>query len=174
MSDIKIKIIPVKPLSAKQRKAISETRALQKKWERAKKKCEDLRKLEDEHWQRYLPRLQKEYKALPRKNIGFYGDFIPKDFGGLDDTEVHLIDSAGQKLDFRVGPAFGKNGVLKPPAIWIGYQRRHMCSERQGDLLISESTWRALSKEIEARLKSYSSKPFSRYPKGAKRRGKKA
>lgn len=174
MSDIKIEIIPVKPLSAKQKKAINETRALQKKWAKAEKKCEDLHNLEEEAWKRYLPRLRKEYKALPKKNIGFYGDFIPENGGDINDTEIHIIDSAGQKLDFRVGPAFGKDGVLKPPAIWIGYQRRHMASARQGDLLISASTWRALSKEIEARLKTYSSKDFARPPKGAKKKGKKA
>jgi hypothetical protein len=124
-----------------------------KKWATAKKKCEDLRRLEDKAYKKILPDLRKEWKRAKRSgNVGVWNDFFPD---GLRDTEIHLVESAGQHLDFRVGPVFGKKGVLKQPGIWIGYQRRHMASGRQGELLISPNTWRRLVKEIECRLKKY-------------------
>lgn len=129
----------------------------QRLWRRAEKKCEDLRKLEDRAWKKYFPQALKRYKALPKANKGIWGDFLPE---GISGTEIDLVDSAGQKVDFRVGPVFGKGGIYKEPGIWMGVQRRWLNSSRTVELLLSPNTWRRLIKEVEARLKEYDPKGY--------------
>lgn len=138
-------------------KKTKEIRATQKKWERAEKKCQDLRMLEEEAWKKYIPRLKKEYEELPKRYKGIWGDFFPEGLGG---TEIQLVDSAGQKLDFRVGPVFGKKGIYNRPGIWIGAQRRYMSSGRNIELLISPETWIRLTKVIVEDIKKYNPRGY--------------
>ena len=128
------------------------------KWDKAKAKCQDLRRLEDEAWEEYLPNVRKKLKSAKKANVGIWFDFLPD---GIDSEEMDLVDSAGQKLDFRVGPVYGRNGVLPQPGIWIGYQRRFLTSERQGDILVSPKIWRRLVKEIDARLMMFKSSNYA-------------
>ena len=132
--------------------SVSDFQAIRKKWADAQEKAEDLRLLENEAFERSVPRLEEEFKKAPKSRKGIWGDFLPD---GLRQTEISLVDSAGQHLDFRIGPVFGSEGVHKKPGVWIGFQRLFMSSERQGDLLISPEIWRKLSKEIELRLREH-------------------
>lgn len=132
-------------------------RKRQEQWKAAEAKCEDLRKLEDAAWKKYIPRLLERYKKAPKVDKGIWGDFFPE---GIRDTEIQLMDSVGQKLDFRVGPVFGKKGIYKEPGIWIGFQRRYMNSSRQGDLLISPEMWRRLNREMELRFKEFRAREY--------------
>jgi len=96
--------------------------------------------------------LRKQFKAAPKINKGRWGDFLPD---GVSDTEIHLVDSEGSHLDFRVGPVYGKKGIYKKTGLWISFQRRHMVSRRFGELLISSEIWLRLNKEIACRLRDY-------------------
>jgi hypothetical protein len=132
---------------------------IQKAWQDAEKSCQKLRKLEDRAYKKQLPRLA-ESKASRNKDVGIWGDFFPD---GLEDIELHLVDSVGQSLDFRVGPVYTEKGINKNPGIWIGVQRRYMSSNREIELLVSPEVWRKLSKEIEKRLKKFNHKAYEKW-----------
>ena len=77
--------------------------------------------------------------ALDRtRNKGVWGDFFN---GPRGDTEVNVIDSEFQKLDIRVGPVFQGNKMSRVPGIWIAYQEKAWLSPRQGEFLMSPSTF---------------------------------
>lgn len=134
-----------------------EIKALQRKWARAEKKCQDLKKLELEAWKKFFPKFKKQYEALPKSMKGTWGDCFPE---GLNDTEIHLVDSAGQKFDFRVGPVFGGKGIYATPGLWIGVQEYYMSSGRNLEFLISPELWKKLTAEIESRFKRYNAKGY--------------
>jgi len=136
---------------------LSEMKKTQDAWAEAEAKCRDMRDLEDAAYKKRYPDALKRYKATPKVDKGVWGDFFPD---GLMDIEIGLVDSAGQKLDFRVGPVFGKKGIYKEPGIWIGYQRLWYSSSRQGDLLISPELWRRLNKEMERRFKRFNARGY--------------
>lgn len=144
-------------LTKKQLKQIARTKAVQRKWQAAEKKCEALEKLILEAWKKRYPKVLEEYKRAPKTDKGIWGDFFP---AGVRDTEIQLVDSAGQKLDFRVGPVFGKKGIYKEPGIWIGVQKRYFSSPRDIELLISPNTWRRLNREMEQRFREYNPKGY--------------
>lgn len=145
----------VKPLSTEE--VVKLAKKSQELWAKAEAKTKDLQNLELEAWKRILPRLLKELKASPKVDKGIMGDWLPE---GLSGTEIHVVDSAGQHLDFRVGPTFTKKGVMKTPGLWIGFQRRHMSSSRQGDFLMSPAIWKRLRAEIDRRMARFSPKHY--------------
>jgi hypothetical protein len=147
---------------------VQKIKQTQQRWAKAEAKCKDMRDLEDEAYKKHFPKSLKAYKAAPKVDKGVWGDFFPE---GLRDTEIGLVDSAGQKLDFRVGPVFGRERPYKEPGIWIGYQRRWYSSSRQGDLLISPELWRRLNKEMERRFKRFDARDYgpSKVPSAKKK-----
>ena len=57
-------------------KKLDDLAITRRKWERAEKKCEDLRKLEAEAFQKLLPNLLKNLKAAKkRKEAGCWTSF---------------------------------------------------------------------------------------------------
>lgn len=142
---------------AKTKKALKEIEKNQRAWNLAVAGAKDLLALEDAAWKKRFPETKKEYDGAPKVDKGIWGDFFPE---GIRDTEIHLVDSAGQKLDFRVGPVFGKKGIYKEPGIWLGVQRRYFCSTRDIELLISPEIWRRLNKEMELRFKEFNPRGY--------------
>jgi len=136
-----------------------------KEWDDAIAACGPLRKLEDAAWKKYYPKAKEQYDKAPKVDKGVWGDFFPE---GVRDTQIDLVDSAGQKLDFRVGPVFGAKGIYKEAGIWIGVQRRYYSSSREIELLISPAIWRRLNKEMELRFKEFSSKDYGPSKKSKK------
>ncbi|HEC72080.1 MAG: hypothetical protein ACTSW7_00830 [Candidatus Thorarchaeota archaeon] len=138
---------------------IKDIKAIQSEWKKAEEKCKDLRNLEDEAFQKSLPELKGSFDdAKEVGDVGIWNDFLPD---GLDDTEIHLVDSAGQAMDIRVGPVFGQEGIHKEPGIWIGIQRRYLSSGRNVEFLISPEIWKILSEEVNARIDDYSKERYS-------------
>lgn len=144
-------------LSKKQLKQLAAAKTDQKQWDRAKKRAGDLERLINESWKKKYPKFVEEFKRAPKVDKGLWGDFLPE---GVRDTEILLVDSAGQKLDFRVGPVFGNKGVYKEPGIWIGVQKAYYCSPRDIELLISPKIWRRLNREMEMRFKEYNPRGY--------------
>ena len=144
-------------LTKKQLKQIAESKRIQRKWAAAEKKCQALQKLVDDAWRKKFPKFLEEFKRAPKIDKGIWGDFLPE---GIRDTEIHLVDSAGQKLDFRVGPVFGKTSIYPQPGLWVGVQSRYYCSPRNIELLISPAIWRRLNKEMEKRFKRFNPKGY--------------
>lgn len=131
----------------------------QSEWDKATKKAQDLEKLIHQAWKKMYPKFIEQFKKLPKVDKGIWGDHFPE---GIRDTEIHLVDSAGQKLDFRVGPVFGKKGIYKEPGIWLGVQKRYFSSPRDIELLISPSIWRRLNREMELRFKEFNPRGYGK------------
>ena len=86
------------------------------------------------------------------RNKGHWGDFFAGPYG---DTEVNVIDSEFQKLDIRVGPVFQGNKMSKVPGIWIAYQERAWLSTRQGDFLMSPTTFFEIVEDALEKIASF-------------------
>ena len=52
------------------------------------------------------------------------------------DNIFEIVESADQRIYFRVGPVFGENGQHETPGVWIWYQEEYMKGNGH-DLLIS-------------------------------------
>ena len=138
-------------------KKTKEIRATQRKWKAAEKKAKDLRMLEFEAWKKFYPKFKKQHDALPKSLKGQWGDSLPE---GLSDTEIQLVDGYGSKLDFRVGPVFGKKGIWSKAGLWIGVQRHYMSSSRDLEFLISPEMWLKLNEELMKRFKKYNPRGY--------------
>jgi hypothetical protein len=118
------------------------------KWDKAKKKCQDMVDLEDEAFKKWAPELQNRYdNEIPEKDKGHHGEFLVT---GTNDTVLELVDNCNQMLMFRVGPVFYKDG--EEVGLWINYQRRHMSADLMGPVLMSKKMWNTIKKEIDKRF----------------------
>lgn len=86
------------------------------------------------------------------RNPGVWGDYFTSDRG---DTEVEIVDSEFQKLDFRVGPVYKGDKIAKIPGIWIAYQEKNYLSPRMGDFLMSPSTFFELVEDTLDKIASF-------------------
>lgn len=86
------------------------------------------------------------------RNVGHWGDFFTESYG---ETEVTVVDNGFQKLDIRVGPVFQDNKISRVPGIWIAYQERAWLSSRQGDFLMSPSTFFEIVKDTLEKLSRF-------------------
>ena len=114
---------------------------------------------------------EKHYKEQKKTAWlkGPLGDIVPEKDGAL----FEVIDSAHQRLWFRIGPVFNGNVAMKEPALWIEYQRYAAGSPMQGPVLMSLKVFKQFLKYVEgcsAAWKRELARPNSAWRKKHKKR----
>ena len=67
-------------------------------------------------------------------------------------SDIELIDSENQNLQFRVGQVFFEKGCSQI-GLWITYQEKYMQGDEKGPVLMSQKNWETIRNFIDRKFK---------------------